>query len=63
MNENPVRFGTDGWRAIIGETFTFDNVRACAQATADHSSRPTARPAVMVGDTRSRTSSRWRWRG
>jgi phosphomannomutase len=36
MTENPVRFGTDGWRAIIGETFTFDNVRACAQAVADH---------------------------
>jgi phosphomannomutase len=29
-----VRFGTDGWRAIIGDEFTFANVRACAQATA-----------------------------
>ena len=36
MTESPVKFGTDGWRAIIGETFTFDNVRACAQAVADH---------------------------
>ncbi len=25
-----IKFGTDGWRAIIGEDYTFDNVRACA---------------------------------
>jgi hypothetical protein len=29
-----IRFGTDGWRAVIGEDFTFDNVRACAQSVA-----------------------------
>ena len=33
---NPIKFGTDGWRAVIAETFTFDNVRICAQATADY---------------------------
>ncbi len=27
-----IKFGTDGWRGIIAEDFTFDNVRACAQA-------------------------------
>lgn len=31
-----IKFGTDGWRAVIGDEFTFDNVRACAQATALH---------------------------
>src|SRR3954447_19527007 len=31
----PIEFGTDGWRAIIAEDFTFDNVRICAQAVAD----------------------------
>ncbi len=36
MSVNPVHFGTDGWRAIIAEDFTFENVRACAQAVADH---------------------------
>ena len=36
MTENPIHFGTDGWRAIMAEDFTFENVRACAQATADH---------------------------
>jgi len=34
LNESTIRFGTDGWRAIIAEDFTFANVRACAQATA-----------------------------
>ena len=34
LSETPIRFGTDGWRAIIGDEFTFENVRACAQATA-----------------------------
>ena len=31
-----IRFGTDGWRAIVGEDYTFDNVRACAAALASH---------------------------
>ncbi len=33
---NQIRFGTDGWRAIIAEDFTFDNVRICAQAVAQY---------------------------
>jgi phosphomannomutase len=32
----PIKFGTDGWRAIIADTFTFANVRYAAQATADY---------------------------
>ena len=31
-----INFGTDGWRAVIAEDFTFDNVRACAQGVADY---------------------------
>lgn len=30
-----IKFGTDGWRAVISEDFTFDNVRKVAQAIAD----------------------------
>ena len=54
MTANPVQFGTDGWRAIIGETFTFDNVRACAQAVADHFAETygKAKPVVVGYDTR-----------
>jgi len=31
-----IRFGTDGWRAIISEDFTFDNLMIASQAVADH---------------------------
>ena len=27
----PIRFGTDGWRAVIAEEYTFRNVRLCTQ--------------------------------
>jgi len=52
--ENPVHFGTDGWRAIIAETFTFENVMACAQATADHFAETygKAKPVIVGYDTR-----------
>lgn len=30
-----IKFGTDGWRALIAEEFTYENVRICAQGTAD----------------------------
>ncbi|ADU50321.1 phosphoglucomutase/phosphomannomutase alpha/beta/alpha domain I [Thermaerobacter marianensis DSM 12885] len=32
----PIRFGTDGWRAVIAEAFTFANVRRVAWALAEH---------------------------
>ncbi|HEY1489862.1 MAG TPA: phosphoglucomutase/phosphomannomutase family protein [Verrucomicrobiae bacterium] len=31
----PIKFGTDGWRAVIAEDFTFASVARVAQATAD----------------------------
>ncbi len=31
----PIHFGTDGWRAVISETFTFHNLRMVSQAIAD----------------------------
>jgi alpha-D-glucose phosphate-specific phosphoglucomutase len=34
MIQTPIKFGTDGWRAIIAEDYTFDNVRICASAFA-----------------------------
>jgi len=33
---SPIKFGTDGWRGIIAQDFTFDNVRLCAQGVADY---------------------------
>jgi phosphomannomutase len=32
----PIKFGTDGWRAIISDGFTFANVERVAQAYADY---------------------------
>jgi phosphomannomutase len=32
----PIRFGTDGWRAVIAEGFTFANLERVAQAYADY---------------------------
>jgi phosphomannomutase len=34
-----IKFGTDGWRAVIADAFTMDNVRRVAQASADHATR------------------------
>jgi phosphomannomutase len=31
-----IKFGTDGWRAVIADTFTFENLERVAQATADY---------------------------
>ena len=33
---NPIKFGTDGWRAVNADDFTFANVRFCAQGVADY---------------------------
>ncbi len=49
-----IKFGTDGWRAIISETFTFDNLRLVGQAIADYiHEENNADPSVIIGfDTR-----------
>ncbi|MCZ2127528.1 MAG: phosphoglucomutase/phosphomannomutase family protein [Anaerolineales bacterium] len=31
----PIHFGTDGWRAVISDTFTYGNLRMVSQAIAD----------------------------
>jgi len=35
MTSKPIKFGTDGWRAIIGNEFTQFNLGRVAEATAD----------------------------
>ena len=49
-----IKFGTDGWRAVISETFTFANLRLVAQAIADFiREQNDADPSVIIGfDTR-----------
>lgn len=36
MKEEPIVFGTDGWRGVIAEDYTFANVRRCAQGFANY---------------------------
>ena len=36
MPDNPIKFGTDGWRGIINQDFNLDNVRACAKGVGDY---------------------------
>ena len=53
-NDRPIKFGTDGWRGIIADDFTFDNVRRVAGGIASYVLRH-ENPAhgVFVGyDTR-----------
>lgn len=52
-----IKFGTDGWRAVIAQEFTFDNVRLVAQALAEVWSQEFAgelatRPVMVGFDTR-----------
>jgi phosphomannomutase len=47
-----IKFGTDGWRAVIAEDFTFANVERVAQATADYWSAhpvPGTERKVVIG--------------
>lgn len=50
-----IKFGTDGWRAVIGDTFTFENVRILTQGVCDYVQKemPSSNKKVVVGyDTR-----------
>jgi alpha-D-glucose phosphate-specific phosphoglucomutase len=51
MTPNPVRFGTDGWRAVVADDFTYANVRAVAQGVATYLGAET-RPVVVGHDSR-----------
>ena len=52
--DNPIKFGTDGWRGIIAQDFTFDNVRFCAQGVADYLKKAglVSRGLIIGYDTR-----------
>ena len=49
-----IRFGTDGWRALIAGDYTYDNVARCARGLCDYlKQRGTADRGLIVGyDTR-----------
>lgn len=45
----PIKFGTDGWRDIIADTFTTENVMRVAEGTALHLKQLHAAPVCVVG--------------
>jgi phosphomannomutase len=51
VTATPIRFGTDGWRAVVADDFTYENVRAVAQAVAWYLADD-PRPVVVGHDTR-----------
>jgi phosphomannomutase len=51
MMPSPIRFGTDGWRAVVADDFTYANVRAVAQGVSSYLANET-RPVVVGHDSR-----------
>ncbi|AGY58138.1 phosphoglucomutase/phosphomannomutase family protein [Gloeobacter kilaueensis] len=49
MTGRAIRFGTDGWRAIIAEEFTFENVRRVAAAAAGVLAERYTGQGVVIG--------------
>ena len=47
-----IKFGTDGWRAIIAKEYTLDNVIRVAQATALFIKNNSGKSAVVGHDCR-----------
>ncbi|HEX7002916.1 MAG TPA: phosphoglucomutase/phosphomannomutase family protein [Trueperaceae bacterium] len=47
-----LEFGTDGWRDVIADRFTYRNVARCAQAYADHLAATGGESVVVGFDTR-----------
>lgn len=50
----PIKFGTDGWRAVIADTYTYGNVRRCAAGLGRYilDSAEAAKGLVIGYDTR-----------
>jgi phosphomannomutase len=46
---NKIKFGTDGWRAIIAKDFTVENVARVSEATAEWLLKLKNNPVVVVG--------------
>ena len=54
MGKSQIRFGTDGWRALIAESFTFDNCELVAHAIGHYmlDKFGTQKPVVIGYDCR-----------
>ncbi len=54
MPQEQIKFGTDGWRAVIADDFTFENVRLASSAIASYilKNEDPAKGLVVAYDTR-----------
>ena len=48
MSRSTIKFGTDGWRAVIADEYTFENLERVARATADWLVESYGRDATVV---------------
>src|SRR5688572_25526687 len=44
-----IKFGTDGWRDVIADGFTFDNVKRVTQATCDVVRKTSKSRLILIG--------------
>ena len=49
MGKAEIKFGTDGWRGVIGDDFTFANLRLVAQGIAGYLNSRASEPLAAVG--------------
>src|SRR6266568_6977246 len=49
MAGQPIKFGTDGWRGVIADDFTFGNVRRVAQGSAQYMKSRSSDPLAIIG--------------
>ena len=49
MPAQVIKFGTDGWRGVVADDFTFANVRRVAQGSAEYLRSRSADPLAIVG--------------
>ena len=52
MSLSKIKFGTDGWRGVIADDFTFENVRRVAQAAADYWRNKPGKGVIVGYDNR-----------
>ena len=45
----PIKFGTDGWRGVIADDFTYANVRRVAHGTAEYLLSRSKDPLAVIG--------------
>ena len=47
--QNNIKFGTDGWRAIIAKDYTVNNVCRVSQAVSKWLLKNNSNPSVVIG--------------